>query len=153
MRFGVLVSVAYPGDFDPGHMHRHIYQQADVASKTNFEAVFAAHHYLMGPDSATVQPLLLLANLTGQFPGLYIGSSIFLLPLHHPVEVAEHTATLDILSQGKFLFGVAQGYRDVEFQSFGIEKRNRRERLVEGLQVIRKLWVEDNVTFHGQFST
>ncbi len=151
MRFGVLVSVAYPGDFDPGHMYRHIYQQADVASKTNFEAVFAAHHYLMGPDSAAVQPLLLLANLTGQFPGLYIGSSIFLLPLHHPVEVAEYTATLDILSQGKFLFGVAQGYRDVEFQSFGIEKRHRRERLVEGLQVIRKLWAEDNVTFQGQF--
>src|SRR5438094_128790 len=64
MRFGVLVSVAYPGDFDPGHMYRHIYQQADVASKTNFEAVFAAHHYLMGPDSAALQPLSLLANPT-----------------------------------------------------------------------------------------
>jgi alkanesulfonate monooxygenase SsuD/methylene tetrahydromethanopterin reductase-like flavin-dependent oxidoreductase (luciferase family) len=58
---------------------------------------------------------------------------------------------LDIISGGKFLFGIGQGYRDVEFQSFGLEKRQRRERLVEGVQIIRKLWAEDNVSFHGQF--
>jgi alkanesulfonate monooxygenase SsuD/methylene tetrahydromethanopterin reductase-like flavin-dependent oxidoreductase (luciferase family) len=84
-------------------------------------------------------------------PGLYIGTSVFLLPFHHPVAVAEQTATLDILSGGKFLFGVGQGYRDPEFESFGQEKRQRRQRLTEGLEVIRKLWAEDNVTFHGQF--
>lgn len=151
MRFGILLGPVYPGDFNPSQMYQHICQQAQIAAKTNFEAIFAAQHYLIGPESAMVQPLLLLANLAGQFPGLYIGSSIFLLPLHHPVEVAEQTATLDILSRGKFLFGVGQGYRDVEFQSFGLEKRHRRERLVEGLRVIRKLWAEDNVTFHGQF--
>ena len=150
MRFGILVSVAYPGDFDPGHMYRSIYQQAEVASKPSFESLFAAHHYLMGPDSAAVQPLLLLANLTGNSLGYTSDRLSSFLPLHQfLLEVAEHTATLDILSQGKFLFGVAQGYRDVEFQSFGIEKRHRRERLVK-LQVIRQLW-RNNVTFHGQF--
>jgi len=84
-------------------------------------------------------------------PGLYLGTSIFLLPLHYPVQVAEQTSTLDILSEGRFLFGVGQGYRNVEFQSFGLEKRHRRDRLVEGVQVIRKLWAEDNVSFQGEF--
>jgi alkanesulfonate monooxygenase SsuD/methylene tetrahydromethanopterin reductase-like flavin-dependent oxidoreductase (luciferase family) len=81
---------------------------------------------------------------------MYLGTSIFLLPLHHPVMVAEYVATIDNLSGGKFLFGVGQGYRDLEFKSFGIDKRQRRTRLVEGLQVIRKLWSEDAVSFHGE---
>ena len=151
MRFGILLSIAYPGEMDPVQMYRDICQQAQTAAKYNFEALFAAHHYLTGPDSAKLQPLPILAHLAGLVPGLYIGTSIFLLPLHQPVDIAEQTATLDILSGGKFLFGVGQGYRDTEFQSFGVEKRHRKQRLVEGIQVIRKLWAEDNVTFHGQF--
>ena len=54
-------------------------------------------------------------------PGMYLGTSIFLLPLHHPVMVAEYIATLDNLCGGKALFGVGQGYRDGEFNSFGID--------------------------------
>lgn len=150
MRFGILLSVPYPGDFDPIQMYQHVCQQAQIATKNNFEALFAAHQYLTGPAAAMTQPLLLLSHLAAQVPGMYLGTSIFLLPLRHPVDVAEQTATLDILSGGRFLFGVGQGYRDVEFQSFGLEKRQRRQRLMEGLQVIRKLWTEDNVTFHGQ---
>jgi alkanesulfonate monooxygenase SsuD/methylene tetrahydromethanopterin reductase-like flavin-dependent oxidoreductase (luciferase family) len=151
MRFGILLGVPYPGDFDSVKMYQHISQQAQVASKSNFEALFAAQHYLIGPVAAMVQPLLLLSHMAAQVPGMYLGTSVFLLPFHHPVEVAEQTATLDVLSGGRFLFGVGQGYRDVEFESFGLEKGQRRHRLVEGLQVIRKLWAEDDVTFQGQF--
>jgi alkanesulfonate monooxygenase SsuD/methylene tetrahydromethanopterin reductase-like flavin-dependent oxidoreductase (luciferase family) len=82
---------------------------------------------------------------------MYLGTSIFLLPLHHPVMVAEYVATIDNLSGGKFLFGVGQGYRDVEFKSFGIAKRERRKRLAEGLHVIRRLWSEDAVSFQGEY--
>ena len=53
--------------------------------------------------------------------------------------VAEYTSTLDNLSGGKFLFGVGQGYREVEFNSFGIEKRHRKDRLVEPGEFPRRL--------------
>jgi alkanesulfonate monooxygenase SsuD/methylene tetrahydromethanopterin reductase-like flavin-dependent oxidoreductase (luciferase family) len=149
MRFGIEFG-SYPADEDPAEACRQILQRAQLAYKTNFEALFVAQHYVTGPDSAILQSLPLLAYLVGQVPGMYLGTSIFLLPLHHPVMVAEYVATLDNLSGGKFLFGVGQGYRDVEFQSFGIDKRQRRDRLVEGLEVIRKLWSEDGVTFHGK---
>src|SRR5947208_8534939 len=121
MRFGVLVSTPYPADLDPVQVYRHISAQAEVASSRNFEALFVAQHYLIGPHAAMLQPFPTLAYLAAQAPGLYLGTSIFLLPLHHPVEVAEQTATLDLLSGGKLLFGVGQGYRDVEFQSFGLD--------------------------------
>jgi len=91
-------------------MYELVQQQAQVVYENNFEGFFAANHYLVGPAVAMFQPLTLLSHLLGRFPSMYIGTSIFLLPFHHPVDVAEQTASLDILSRGKFLFGVGQGY-------------------------------------------
>lgn len=90
-------------------------------TRINFEGLFSAQHFLTGPDAAILQSIPLLAYLAGQVPGMYLGTSIFLLPLHHPVMVAEYISTLDNLSGGKVLFGVGQGYRDSEFNSFGID--------------------------------
>jgi alkanesulfonate monooxygenase SsuD/methylene tetrahydromethanopterin reductase-like flavin-dependent oxidoreductase (luciferase family) len=64
--------------------------------------------------------------------------------------VAEYISTLANLSGGKVLFGVGQGYREKEFNSFGIDLRQRRSRLTEALDVIRKLWTGKPVTFHGE---
>lgn len=151
MRFGVYIGPVFPGDWTPQQMSEHVRQQAQVAFNSNFEGLFAAHHYLIGPAVAMFQPLTLLSHLLGQFPGMHVGTSIFLLPFHHPVDVAEQTASLDVLSGGKLLFGVGQGYRDIEFQSFGIDKSSRRRRVTEAIKAIRKLWAEDNVSFHGEF--
>ena len=151
MQFGVMLIGPYEGDMDPAQMYRHSLDQARMAVANNFDALFAAQHYLSGPAAAMMQPLVLLSNLAAEARGLYLGTALYLLPLHHPVAVAEQTATLDIISGGKFLFGVGQGYRDLEFQSFGVRKRDRRKRMAEGIEVIRKLWSEDNVTFEGEF--
>jgi len=150
MRFGIEFG-SYPSDLPPAEVCQQVSQRAQAAQRNNFEALFVAQHFLTGPDAAILQSLPLLAYLAGQVPGMYVGTSIFLLPLHHPVMVAEYIATLDNLSGGKVLFGVGQGYRDSEFNSFGIDKRERRGRMVEGLEVIRRLWTEDAVTFHGKF--
>ncbi|HXG50004.1 MAG TPA: LLM class flavin-dependent oxidoreductase [candidate division Zixibacteria bacterium] len=149
MRFGIEFG-SYPADLPPAEACRQISERAEAAYKNNYDGLFVAQHYVTGPDSAILQSIPLLSYLAGRCPGMHVGTSIFILPLHHPVMVAEYTATLDNLSGGKFLFGVGQGYRDAEFRSFGIDKRERRQRLVEGLEVIRRLWSEDSVTFHGR---
>jgi alkanesulfonate monooxygenase SsuD/methylene tetrahydromethanopterin reductase-like flavin-dependent oxidoreductase (luciferase family) len=150
MRFGIEFG-SYPADRDAVAELRQLSQRAQLAYQNNFEAFFHAHHYLTGPENAVFQSLPLLAYLAGQMPGVYLGTSIFLLPLHPPVMVAEYVATLDVISGGKFLFGVGQGYRDTEFQSFGLEKRHRRDRLVESVQLMKRLWTENKVTFQGRF--
>jgi probable F420-dependent oxidoreductase len=151
MRFGVLVTTPYPADLDPAAMRRHIAGQAEAAAEGGFDGLFAAHHYALGPHAAMPQPLPVLAYLAALAPGLHLGTSIFLLGLHHPLEVAEQAATLDLLCGGRFLLGVGQGYREAEFRSFGLDKSLRRERLAEAVEVIRRLWAEDAVTHRGQF--
>jgi alkanesulfonate monooxygenase SsuD/methylene tetrahydromethanopterin reductase-like flavin-dependent oxidoreductase (luciferase family) len=149
MRFGLEFG-SYPADLDPGEVCEQVSLRARVAQRNNYEALFVAQHYLTGPDAAILQSIPLLAYLAGQLPGMYLGTSIFLLPLHHPVMVAEYISTLDNLSGGKVLFGVGQGYKQDEFDSFGIDKRERRERLVEALEVIRRLWSGERISFHGK---
>ena len=151
MRFGIALGPVFPGDWSPPQIYQHVELLAKTAYENNFDGIFAGHHYLVGSDTAILEPLTLLAHLLGKYPGMYGGTSVFLLPLHHPIEVAERIATLDVLSGGKILFGVGQGYRNIEFQSFGVEKGSLRQRMVESVQAIRKLWAEDNATFHGEF--
>lgn len=149
MRFGIEFG-SYPSDLDPAEVCDQVIERAQAACRNNYECLFVAQHYLTGPDAAILQSIPLLAYLAGRAPGMYIGTSIFLLPLHHPVMVAEYIATLDNLSGGKVLFGIGQGYRDSEFASFAIDKRERRSRLVEAVAVVRKLWTGEAVTFHGK---
>lgn len=151
MIFGVMLIGPFDGEIEPEKIYQHSLSQAKLTVENNFDALFTAQHYVSGPAAAMMQPLVLLSNLAALSGDLYTGSAIFLLPLHHPVSVAEQTATLDIISGGKFLFGVGQGYRDLEFESFGVAKKDRNRRMVEGIELIRKLWTEDEVDFQGNF--
>ena len=73
-----------------------------------------------------------------------------LVPLHHPVDLAERVATMDIITDGRFVLSAALGYRDEEYQAFGVERRRRVSRYLECLEVMRQLWTQDEVTFHGE---
>ena len=79
MRFGIEFG-SYPMALDPVEVCREVSRRAQVAYKNNFEALFVAQHYATGPDSAILQSLPLLSYLAGQVPGMYLGTSIFLLP-------------------------------------------------------------------------
>jgi alkanesulfonate monooxygenase SsuD/methylene tetrahydromethanopterin reductase-like flavin-dependent oxidoreductase (luciferase family) len=122
-----------------------------AAREVGFDGIFASHHYALGTTEGMFQPIPLLARLAAEAEGMTLGTAVFLLSMHNPVEVAELTATLDIIAGGRFVLGVGQGYRDVEFASFGIPKSSRGGRMEEAVKVIRKLWAEDNVTWEGRY--
>ena len=82
---------------------------------------------------------------------MVVGTSILLLPLLNPVDVAEKVATLDAICMGKLFFGVGMGYREIEFSAFGTRIEERVQRFVECLTLIKKLWTEDEVEFDGKF--
>jgi alkanesulfonate monooxygenase SsuD/methylene tetrahydromethanopterin reductase-like flavin-dependent oxidoreductase (luciferase family) len=69
----------------------------------------------------------------------------------NPVLAAEEAATLDWLSGGNYVLGAGLGYRPEEFQAMGVARSERVERLIEGLEVIKRLWTEARVTHHGRY--
>ena len=92
--------------------------------------------------------LPLLARIAAEAEGLWLGTHVTLLPLHNPIELAEIGAFLDVASGGKFLLGL--GYRPEEFSAFGVPMNERVSRLVEGVEIIRRLWSEERVTHAGR---
>jgi len=90
-----------------------------------------------------------LARLTGEVKRARLNAGIVLLALYKPLEVAEHFATLDVLSGGRLIFGAALGYRDVEFHAFGIPKARRGKVFEENLLALKRLWTEETVSMLG----
>ena len=91
------------------------------------------------------------AAIASRTERIRIGTSVVLLPFHHPVRLAEDGATVDVISGGRFELGVAVGYKIEEFEGFAISTAERAGRTNEGLEIIRRLWEGETLTFKGRY--
>jgi probable F420-dependent oxidoreductase len=94
-------------------------------------------------------PLLALAVLAGATERPRLGTNVLLLPLYHPLHVAEEAAMVDVLSGGRLVLGVSAGYSRDDFDAFGASLAERGRRMEEGLALIRTVWTEPAVTLDG----
>jgi alkanesulfonate monooxygenase SsuD/methylene tetrahydromethanopterin reductase-like flavin-dependent oxidoreductase (luciferase family) len=119
-------------------------EKARLARKYGFNSLWSGAGYL----NNDFHPMLLLSRVAAEAPGLELGM-VALLPLYHPLEGAEQIATLDVICGGKFVLAPALGWRDFQFDGFGIPKSQRLSRFREVLATMKQFWTEDRVTHHG----
>lgn len=151
LKFGILLDHQYPKDLGTD-LRPQIERLLDVvhaARDLGFDSIFGIHHYLS--SLRTLQPINLLARLIDHTGDMQIGTGILILPFLHPVHHAEEIATLDQLSGGRVVLGVGSGYRDNEFNAFGINRKERAPRMRESLELITKLWTGETVHHEGRF--
>lgn len=148
MEFGLFLSGQDPPESDPHSLAEGLLAQTRAARDAGFDLVSMGQHYLNTYHQLQVIPML--GRLAADAGSMQISSGIVLLPLHHPVEIAEQFATLNLLAEG-VVVGVGAGYRDEEFENFGIPKHERAGRLAEGVELMNRLWTETNVTYNGEF--
>jgi alkanesulfonate monooxygenase SsuD/methylene tetrahydromethanopterin reductase-like flavin-dependent oxidoreductase (luciferase family) len=150
MKVGMFINTQFPeGDHVAARVPE-LVEQVRLARECGFSSLLFPHHYLTAPlQMLQITPLM--GYLLREARGMTIGGNILLLPLLNPVHVAEESATLDVLSGGKFILGVGLGYREGEFDAFGISLRHRAPRFVESIALMRRLWTEDRVHFEGRF--
>jgi alkanesulfonate monooxygenase SsuD/methylene tetrahydromethanopterin reductase-like flavin-dependent oxidoreductase (luciferase family) len=149
MRFGLSVPMQHPVGDDLQQRFVELLEMVRLARQAGFHHVSASQHYLAAPFQY-MQPLPVLARVAAEAGDMTLGTGIMLLALQQPVDVAESLATLDVICGGRLVFGVGLGYRDVEFDAFGIPRGQRLTRFLEALEVVKRLWTEDKVTFHGR---
>jgi alkanesulfonate monooxygenase SsuD/methylene tetrahydromethanopterin reductase-like flavin-dependent oxidoreductase (luciferase family) len=147
MDVGLWLTLQAPADSDPAALADDVLAQAERAREVGLDLLSTGQHYLT--EHVQLQLVPLLSRLTAVSGDLTVASGVLLQPLHHPVEIAEQFATLDALADGPVVAGVGPGYRDREFDAFGVPKAERAARLREGVEVMRRLWTEENVTFAG----
>jgi alkanesulfonate monooxygenase SsuD/methylene tetrahydromethanopterin reductase-like flavin-dependent oxidoreductase (luciferase family) len=119
------------------------------ARDRGWNSLLTGQHYLNEGDNQQLQTVPFLARLAAEAGEMTLGLGILLLNLHNPVYTAETVATLDVIARGNFIFGVGLGYRDVEFDAFGVPRGERVRRLERYLDLIQRLWTEDRVSFEG----
>ena len=95
-------------------------------------------------------PLIVATAVASRTRRLKVGTSVILLPLHHPVQLAEDVVTLDIVSRGRIILGVRLGYQPADFRAFGIHMENRVGLLEEGMEIIRNCWTGQPFSFSGK---
>jgi natural product biosynthesis luciferase-like monooxygenase protein len=151
MKFGLHYQLPCAPSQSPVQRYRETLEQAVYAEQLGFESVWPVEQHFNADFSILSSPLLFLAALAERTTTLRLGIAIVLLPLSHPVRVAEEVASLDVLSNGRVEFGIGRGVFPSHFAGFGIDQAHSRERLWENLHVILQAWTKERFSFHGQF--
>jgi alkanesulfonate monooxygenase SsuD/methylene tetrahydromethanopterin reductase-like flavin-dependent oxidoreductase (luciferase family) len=149
MKFGYFIAQELHGGRDPATAVREALAEAQTAEAAGFSGVFVSEHhqarlrYLPAP----VPLMFLLAAATTTVD---VGAALLLMPLAHPVQVAEDLALLDHVSAGRVILGTGMGYLQDDFEAFGLPRAHAPSRLEESLEIVRRLWSEPSVTFYGR---
>src|SRR6266481_8326971 len=151
MKFGLHYQLPCFGSQSPVQRYRDTLEQSVHAEALGFESVWPVEQHFNADLSITPAPLLLLAALAERTTTLRLGIAIVLLPLSHPVRVAEEIATLDVLSNGRVEFGIGRGAIPSHFRGFGVNQEESRDRFTEELEIILAAWSSERLTYHGRF--
>ncbi|MGH8069610.1 MAG: LLM class flavin-dependent oxidoreductase [Candidatus Entotheonellia bacterium] len=153
MKFGIYSSIANPPHGE--HLDRcidEVIAEAQLAEESGFDACFFGEHH-QDKDGFLPSPLIVATAVAAQTRRLYVGTSVMLLPLHHPVHLAEDVVTLDLVSKGRVILGVGIGYQAADFQAFAVPMEHRVGLFEEGVEIIRQCWSGESFSFHGAHYT
>ena len=148
IKFGLMNRGQNPITDDARQRFEEMLEQARMAEKLGFDSIMKGSHFSAYPFIDFMQ-VPFLVRISAEAPSLRLLAGIVLLSLHKPLEVAEVFANIDVMSNGKLIFGVGIGYRDVEFKAFDVPRKQAAKRLEENLEAIKRLWTEEKVSMLG----
>ena len=149
MKFGLFSHVPWPEDVAPSQVVDNITEEFVVGEELGFDSGWLAEHHFSryGLGSAS---LMLLANIAARTRKLRLGTAVIIPPLHHPVRLAEDTATLDLLSGGRLDAGFGRGTAGYEYTGYSVDSDESQLRFQESIQIIEGLWTTPGFSFEGQ---
>jgi alkanesulfonate monooxygenase SsuD/methylene tetrahydromethanopterin reductase-like flavin-dependent oxidoreductase (luciferase family) len=152
MRIGFHLTPFWsPTDRPPTRIIDEAIEVVAAASRMGFAWVSIGQHWLSHP-TVWPQPLPMLARLAPETGAMRLKTSVLLLPILNPVEVAEGVATLDHITHGRLDVGVAIGYRELELAAAGLARADRVPKLEESLALMKQLWRGETVSFKGRYT-
>ena len=157
MKFG-----AFMPNWEPFSYNLKWYSEGiSTAESLGFDSFFVTDHF-MRPGGAlsfkahsTIEAWTLLSYLAARTSTIKIGSCVAPIPLRSPAQLAKIVSTLDVLSNGRIIFGAGAGWDQGEFEAYGSwdSPGIRVEKTREGLELITQLWTKEQIDFNGKFYT
>jgi len=145
MKFGIF-------PIEGGSRWSGVVEQCQLAEDVGFETCWVNDHQATEGDNYWPSPLTRLTSIATGTEELELVTSVLILPLYHPLHVAQRAAMLDNISDGRLTLGVGLGYVEKEFEAFGVPMNERAGRMIEGIQFIDEfLSSEEPITYECPF--
>ena len=124
-------------------------EEIEEAERLGYAGIWLSEHHFVD-DGYLPSPLVAAAAIAARTQRMTIGTNVLLLPMHHPLRVAEDAAVADLVSGGRFVLGVGQGYVRHEFEVLGFNRKYRPSLFEEGVEIIRRAWEEGRIGYEGK---
>lgn len=148
MKFGIFDYVEV-GDNPIGRIYDERFEFVRAAESAGFQGYYVSEHHFT-PQSLTPSPSVYLAALARETKRIRLGALLFLLPLYHPLRLAEELCMLDHLSGGRLDIGVGRGVSPVEFAALGEDYDESAEVYTEVLELLIKCFTSERVDHDGK---
>jgi len=153
MKFGILFT-SHPNTEAEPYPHRDVHarvtRQVVRADELGYDYAWVAEHHFSNEYGIMPDVFVYAAYLAALTKHIRIGTAVVTLPLANPLRVAENTAFVDILSNGRFALGLGSGYRKYEFDGFGADFDRRRDVQEEALPLLMELFFNKRIDHHGE---
>jgi probable F420-dependent oxidoreductase len=133
-----------------GHFFTDALEEVVRGEELGFDSIWMEEHHSV-VNHYWPSPLPVLAGFATRTSKVMLGTDILVAPFYHPVRLAEDIALLDVMSGGRFVLGVAIGYKPDEFALYGAELEKRGARFEEQLVIMKGLWTQDSISFKGRY--
>lgn len=141
MKVGVYFDLRNPPQWrqDPSRLYGFTLEACEEAERLGARSAWFSEHHLFDDDYLT-SPLTFAAAAAARTKDIRLGTAILIAPLHHPAEIAEQGAAVDLISDGRLDLGLGAGYRVPEFELFDARPQRRYARTDDTVRQLRRLW-------------
>jgi alkanesulfonate monooxygenase SsuD/methylene tetrahydromethanopterin reductase-like flavin-dependent oxidoreductase (luciferase family) len=130
---------------------RNILDQVVLGDELGWECFWFTEHHFLRYGGAIPNPAVMMSAAATRTSRIRLGCAISILPLHHPVQIAEDYAMVDAISGGRLDFGIGRGNTDLDYRVYGIDRSESQARMYEAIDVIRRAWREERFSHEGRF--
>jgi alkanesulfonate monooxygenase SsuD/methylene tetrahydromethanopterin reductase-like flavin-dependent oxidoreductase (luciferase family) len=151
VEFGIFHEFERPAGMAEPEAFAEAFELVDAAERWGLDAVWLAEIHFSPQRSLLSSPLTIASAIAARTQRIKIGTAVQVLPLHHPLRLAEETATIDHLSQGRLIFGVGRSGFAGTYKRFSVPYSESRERFAETLDVVKRAWTEETFSHAGTY--
>ena len=127
------------------------FEQVEAAERWGLDAMWLAEIHIAPERSVLSAPLTLASAIAARTKRMKIGTAVQVLPLCHPLRLAEEAATVDQISHGRLIFGVGRSGFPRTYEAYGIPYGESRERFAETLDILKRAWTEPSLSYSGKY--
>ena len=151
MEFGIFHEFLSTRSASQAEAFAQSFAQIEAAERWGLDVVWLAEIHMNPTRSLLSAPLTVAAAIAARTSRIKIGTAVQILPLGHPLRLAEETATIDQISNGRLIFGVGRSAFPRAYNAYGISYEESQDRFAECLDIIRKAWTEENASYRGRY--